>query len=118
MARIPSTANDQVKIVRMAFTSARKLGYITHNPAEAVEMMPEDAEPSKQPFDIDQVKAPSASCHRRLEEQNYGCALHRRSPARCGQYALGIRRFTKQVDYLPCGENETAHQAPDARGAL
>jgi integrase len=53
----PSTANDQVKIARMAFTSARKLGYITHNPAEAVEMMPEDAEPAKQPFDIDQVKA-------------------------------------------------------------
>jgi len=53
----PSTANDQVKIVRMAFTSARKLGYVTHNPAEAVEMLTEDAEPAKQPFDIDQVKA-------------------------------------------------------------
>jgi integrase len=53
----PSTANDRVKIVRMAFTSARKLGYITHNPAEAVEMLPEDAEPAKQPFDIEQVKA-------------------------------------------------------------
>jgi integrase len=53
----PSTANDQVKIVRMAFTSARKLGYITHNPAEAVEMLPADADPAKQPFDIDQVKA-------------------------------------------------------------
>jgi integrase len=53
----PSTANDRVKIVRMAFTSARKLGYITHNPADAVEMLPEDVEPAKQPFDIDQVKA-------------------------------------------------------------
>jgi integrase len=53
----PSTANDQVKIVRMAFTSARKLGYITHNPAEAVEMLPENAETAKQPFDIEQVKA-------------------------------------------------------------
>jgi integrase len=53
----PSTANDQVKIVRMAFTSARKLGYITHNPADALDMLPENAEPAKQPFDIDQVKA-------------------------------------------------------------
>jgi integrase len=53
----PSTTNDQVKIVRMAFTSARKLGYITHNPAEAVEMLPENAETAKQPFDIEQVKA-------------------------------------------------------------
>jgi integrase len=53
----PSTANDQVMIVRMAFTSARKLGYITHNPAEAVEMLPEDADPAKHPFDIEQVKA-------------------------------------------------------------
>ena len=53
----PSTTNDQVKIVRMAFTSARKLDYITHNPAEAVEMLPENAETAKQPFDIEQVKA-------------------------------------------------------------
>lgn len=52
-----STANDRIKIVRMAFTTARRQGYITHNPAEAVEMLPEDAEPAKQPFDIDQVKA-------------------------------------------------------------
>jgi len=29
----PSTANDHVKIVRMAFTSARRQGFITHNPA-------------------------------------------------------------------------------------
>src|SRR5262245_210587 len=53
----PSTANDQVKIVRMAFTSARKLGYITHNPAEAVDMLPENVETAKEPFDIEQVKA-------------------------------------------------------------
>jgi integrase len=53
----PSTANDQVKIVRMAFATARKLGYITHNPADAVEMLPESAETAKQPFDIEQVKA-------------------------------------------------------------
>src|SRR5262245_60685025 len=46
----PSTANDQVKIVRMAFNSARKLGYITHNPADAVEMLPENAETAKQPI--------------------------------------------------------------------
>ena len=46
-----------VKIVRMAFTSARKQGYITHNPAEAVEMLPEDSDSAKQPFDVEQVKA-------------------------------------------------------------
>jgi integrase len=51
------TANDRIKIVRMAFTSARRQGYITHNPAEAVEMLPEDFESAKQPFDLDQVKA-------------------------------------------------------------
>jgi integrase len=51
------TANDRIKIVRMAFTTARKQGYITHNPAEAVEMLPEDSESAKQPFDVDQVKA-------------------------------------------------------------
>jgi site-specific recombinase XerD len=33
----PGTANDHIKIVRMAFTTARKQGYITHNPAEAAE---------------------------------------------------------------------------------
>jgi integrase len=52
-----STANDRIKIVRMAFTSARRQGYITHNPADAVEMLPEDSESAKQPFDLDQVKA-------------------------------------------------------------
>src|SRR5262249_42661248 len=53
----PSTVNDQVKIVRMGFTSARRLGYITHNPAEAVEMLPEDADAARQPFTIEQVQA-------------------------------------------------------------
>jgi integrase len=53
----PSTCNGNVKIVRMAFTSARKQGYITHNPAEAVEMLPQDSEPAKQPFSLEQVKA-------------------------------------------------------------
>src|SRR6516162_535131 len=48
----PSTCNDHVKIVRMAFTSARRQGFITHNPAEAVDMLPEDSEPAKQPFII------------------------------------------------------------------
>jgi integrase len=52
-----STCNDHVKIVRMAFTSARKLGYITHNPAEAVETLPEDSESPKQPFTVEQIKA-------------------------------------------------------------
>jgi integrase len=53
----PTTCNDHVKIVRMVFTSARKQGYITHNPAEAVEMLPVDSESVKQPFDLPQIKA-------------------------------------------------------------
>jgi integrase len=53
----PSTANDHVKIVRMAFTSARRQGYITHNPAEAVEMLPEDADSARHPFTVEQVAA-------------------------------------------------------------
>jgi integrase len=55
--KYPSTCNDHLKIVRMAFTSARKLGYITHNPAEAAETLPEDCESPKQPFTMEQIKA-------------------------------------------------------------
>lgn len=53
----PNTCNDHVKIVRMAFTSARKLGYVPHNPADAVEAMPVDSESPKQPFTLEQIKA-------------------------------------------------------------
>jgi integrase len=53
----PSTVNDHVKIVRMAFTSARRQGYVTYNPAEAVEMLPEHADAARQPFTIEQVEA-------------------------------------------------------------
>jgi len=53
----PSTCNDVVKIVRMAFASAGRQGLITHNPAAAVEMLPEDSEPARQPFSVEQVKA-------------------------------------------------------------
>jgi len=53
----PNTCNDHVKIVRMAFTSARRQGLITHNPAEAVEMLPVDPEPVKEPFTVEQIKA-------------------------------------------------------------
>jgi len=53
----PSTTNDHVKIVRMAFTSARRQGFITRNPAEAVEMLPEDTDPARQPFSVEQVQA-------------------------------------------------------------
>jgi integrase len=59
----PSTCNDHVKIVRMALTSARKQGYITHNPAEAVEMLPVDSEPAKQPFTLEQIKALLRNAH-------------------------------------------------------
>jgi integrase len=51
------TANDRVKILRMAFTTARRQGLIAHNPAEAVEMLPEPCESARQPFDVEQVKA-------------------------------------------------------------
>jgi integrase len=53
----PGTANDRVKIVRMAFTTARRQGLITHNPAEAVEMLLEDSESARQPFTVEQVQA-------------------------------------------------------------
>jgi integrase len=59
----PNTCNDHVKIVRMAFTSARRQGYITHNPAEAVEMLPADSESVKQPFDLPQIKALLRNAH-------------------------------------------------------
>src|SRR5215831_2360557 len=59
----PNTCNDHVKIVRMAFTSARRQGLITHNPAEAVEMLPVDSEPAKQPFTLEQIKALLRNAH-------------------------------------------------------
>jgi integrase len=59
----PNTCNDHVKIIRMAFTLARRQGLITHNPAEAVEMLPVDSESVKQPFDLPQIKALLRNAH-------------------------------------------------------
>src|SRR5215831_8391362 len=53
----PNTCNDAVKIVRMAFTKARRQGLITHNPAEAVESLSGDDEVARQPFTVEQVTA-------------------------------------------------------------
>jgi integrase len=53
----PRTCNYVLKHLRMPFRVAQRQGLITHNSAEAVEMLTVDADATKQPFEIEQVKA-------------------------------------------------------------
>jgi integrase len=53
----PGTANAHAVVVRMAFTAARRQGLITHNPAEALERLPEDSFPTRRPFTVKEVNA-------------------------------------------------------------
>jgi integrase len=53
----PGTCNDELGIVRSAFTAARKQGLLTHNPAEAVERLRNDSETSRRAFTLEEIRA-------------------------------------------------------------
>jgi integrase len=59
----PTTCNSVVKHLRIPFTSARRQGLITHNPAEGVEMLNVKGQGSKGTFNHEQVKALVGAAH-------------------------------------------------------
>jgi len=69
-----TTTNFGVKVLRGLFNSARRKGLIMTNPAEAVELLPQETE-ERLPFDEEQVKALLAAARADGENQWIGMVL-------------------------------------------